>query len=614
MLRLLKGGEGLLDNMLLLKGIKVAVVSVILVALYWISRKEREIWLHRGWPMLLLGLLLVLAGDIINLGSEFPGFNPLLLPLEPVHLDSIRMGLWIVGNGLLAVGFWHWLPLVSEIRFAQQDLERANQLLERQILERTLELRTTNEQLQRDIEERRKVEESFRYLAHHDALTSLPNRALFRDRLDHAIAQANRYGYKVAVMFLDLDRFKAINDTLGHNAGDELLKIVGDRLRNCVRDCDIVARLGGDEFTIIVEDIVEDADAAVVANKILDAVAQPFNLLGHEVFITTSVGITLFPNDDHDADNLLRNADAAMYQAKESGRSNYQFYLPDMNIRARERLKMESSLRRAMERSEFTLHYQPRVDMESGQIMGAEALLRWRHAEMGTVSPSEFVPILEDTGLIIPVGEWALRTACAQNRQWQEMGLPPIRVAVNLSVRQFFQRDLAELVSQVLTETGMEAQYLELEITEDSLLDSNHMNTTTLTRLKELGVHISIDDFGTGYSSLSYLRRLPIDTLKIDQSFVRDITSGSDGAAIASAIIAMASSLRLKVLAEGVETDEQLSFLRSQGCDEIQGFSFSHPVSAEEFGQLLREGRQMQVLQGLGGYYVNMVSNARVVN
>ncbi|MDP1682053.1 MAG: bifunctional diguanylate cyclase/phosphodiesterase, partial [Burkholderiales bacterium] len=368
-------------------------------------------------------------------------------------------------------------------------------------------------------------------------------------------------------------------------------------------------RLGGDEFTVVVEDIIEDHDAAAVAQKILDTLSQPFNLYGHEVFISVSVGVTLYPSDDENADNLLRNADSAMYRAKENGRNNFQFYVADMNVKARERLMLESSLRRALDRGEFMLYYQPRVDLLSGRVIGAEALLRWRHPEMGLVSPAEFIPILDETGMIIPVGDWALREACRQNREWQDMGLTPIRVAVNLSVRQFIQKDLADTIIRALDAAGLSAEHLELEITEDLFLEHNETNIITLARLKSMGIHISIDDFGTGYSSLSYLKRLPIDTLKIDQSFVRDIGTDPDNKAIASAIIAMASSLRLNVLAEGVETDEQLAFLRAQGCNEIQGFSFSHPLPAQEFEQLLREGRQMRLLQGLSGYYVNTVSS-----
>ena len=595
-----------MDEVFVLQWLKLGVVIVIILALLWMSRRQPAIARHRGWAMIILGLAIVGGGDALNIYTSLPAGHA----LASVHLlDVVRYSAWTLGNVLLAIGFWHWLPLVYAIKRAEEDLTQANELLEAQVAQRTGELKSANDKLSLDLEARKRVEQSMRHMAHHDALTGLPNRALFRDRLTHAMAQADRYHQKLAVLFLDLDRFKAINDTLGHNVGDQLLKIAAERLRSCVRDCDTVARLGGDEFTVIVDDIIEVQDAAVVAQKILDTLSQPFNLHGHEVFISVSVGITLYPNDDESADNLLRNADSAMYRAKEYGRNNYQFYVADMNVKARARLMLESSLRRALDRGEFALYYQPRVDLFSGRVIGAEALLRWRHPEMGLVPPTEFIPILEETGMIIPVGDWVLRQASRQNHIWQEMGLPPIRMAVNLSARQFIQKDLAESVLRVLEGAGLLPEYLELEITEDLLIEHNQTNIITLAKLRSHGIHISIDDFGTGYSSLSYLKRLPIDTLKIDQSFVRDIVTDPDNKAIVSAIIAMASSLHLNVLAEGVETDEQLACLRAQGCNEIQGFSFSHPLVAEDFEQLLRDGRQMRVLQGLSGYYINRVDN-----
>jgi diguanylate cyclase (GGDEF)-like protein len=594
------------NEVLALKGLKVAVVLAIALALLWMGRREPDLSRHPGWGMLLTGLFIVLFGDVLNLGFG-DGRDSLWVAPFPEFTEVTRYGAWVLGNLLLALGFWRWLPLVRQLKQAQAALSDANEALEREVAQRTLELKRANEQLRHDLEERKRTERAMRHMAHHDALTDLPNRALFRDRLSHAMAQADRYHQRLAVLFLDLDRFKAINDTLGHNAGDQLLRIAAERLKGCVRECDTVARLGGDEFTVIVEDVEDRQAAAVVAQKIIDSFSQPFTLHGHEVFVTTSVGITLYPDDGEHLDTLLRNADAAMYRAKDCGRNNYQFYVPEMNTRARERLLLENALRRALVKEEFILHYQPRVDLRSGNVIGAEALLRWRHPERGLMAPDEFVPLLEETGLILPVGEWVLREACRQNRAWQDKGLPPVRVAVNLSVRQFLQRDLAALVASVLEETGLPPSFLELEITEELLLEHSAANAAALNRLRELGVHISIDDFGTGYSSLSYLKRLPIHTLKIDQSFVRDITLDSDGAAIVSAIIAMACNLRLNVLAEGVETEAQLAFLRAQGCNEIQGYSFSRPLDAEAFERLLREGRRMHLLQGLAGYYVNLM-------
>ena len=552
----------MVDELLALKWVKLGVVVAITFALLWMSQRQPAIARHRGWTIIIIGLVIVGFGDALNIYSTTPTVQAFA---SAYVLDIVRYSAWTMGNVLLAVGFWHWLPLVVAIKEAKEELKQANELLESQVIQRTAELKSANDKLHHDLEERKRVEQSIRHMAHHDALTGLPNRSLFRDRLTHAMAQADRYHQKLAVMFLDLDRFKAINDTLGHNVGDQLLKIAAERLRSCVRDSDTVARLGGDEFTVIVEDIVEDHDAAAVAQKILDTLSQPFNLYGHEVFISVSVGVTLYPSDDENADNLLRNADSAMYRAKEFGRNNFQFYVAEMNIKARERLRLESSLRRALDRNEFMLYYQPRVSLESGRVIGAEALLRWRHPEMGLVPPSEFIPILDETGMIIPVGDWALREACRQNREWQDRGLPPIRVAVNLSVRQFMQKDLADTIVRALEAANLSAEHLEVEITEDLFLEHNQTNIITLARLKNMGIHISIDDFGTGYSSLSYLKRLPIDTLKIDQSFVRDI-GDPDNKAIASAIIAMASSLRLNVLAEGVETDEQLAFYAEKYC------------------------------------------------
>ena len=595
----------MVDEVLTLKWVKLLVAAAIILALLWMSRRQPAIAGHRGWAMIILGLMIIGVGDVMNIYTSTPAGQVLA---SAYMLEVARYSAWTLGSVLLALGFWHWLPLVCVIKQAQEELKQANELLEIQVAQRTSELKSANGKLIQDLEERKRVEQSIRHMAHHDALTGLPNRALFRDRLTHAMAQADRYHQILAVLFLDLDRFKAINDTLGHNVGDELLKLTAERLRSCIRDCDTVARLGGDEFTIIVDDIVEIQDAAVVAQKILDTISQPFNLHGHEVFISVSIGLTLYPNDDENADNLLRNADSAMYRAKEYGRNNFQFYVADMNVKARERLMLESQLRRALDRNEFTLYYQPRVNLFSGRVIGAEALLRWRHPDMGLVPPAQFIPILEDTGMIIPVGEWVLHQASQQNRIWQDLGLPRIRMAVNLSVRQFVQKELAGSILAILERVGLSPEYLELEITEDLLLEHNQTNIITLTKLRNQGIHISIDDFGTGYSSLSYLKRLPIDTLKIDQSFLRDIENDPDNKAITSAIIAMAGSLHLNVLAEGVETEEQLAFLRAQGCNEIQGFSFSQPLTAEEFERMLVDGRQMRVLQGLSGYYVNMVN------
>ena len=433
-----------------------------------------------------------------------------------------------------------------------------------------------------DITERKRAEARLMQLANFDALTGLPNRALFHDRLAHALAKAHRSKKLVALLFLDLDRFKIINDSLGHYAGDELLKSVAERLQKNAREDDTVARLGGDEFTVILEGITYNEDATIVARKILEVMGQPFYLDGHEVFVTTSMGIAIYPLDGDNSDDLLKNADTAMYRAKEQGRNGYRFYTADMNAKAVEQLIMESSMRHALERNEFEVYYQPQIDVHSRELTGFEALLRWRHPDLGLLYPSQFLRLAEDNGLIVVIGEWVLHHACAQAAEWQRTGLPPVRVAVNLSGRQFRQENLVESVARALRESGLSPHLLELEITENFLLDNIQSAVITLNRLHDLNVQLAMDDFGTGYSSLSYLKRFPLNSLKIDQSFVRDISTDPDDAAIAEAIIALAKTLRLRVMAEGVETEEQLYFLRSRGCDQAQGFLINEALPAHQ--------------------------------
>ena len=440
----------------------------------------------------------------------------------------------------------------------------------------------------KDITERMQVQERLHYLAHHDVLTELPNRILCMDRLKHAISRTQRSGRLLAVLFLDLDRFKNINDSLGHDVGDRMLKAMAKRLINCVREEDTVARVGGDEFAIIFEDILAVEDGATVARKILHALSKPFVLEGQELFITSSIGISIYPNDSEDARVLLKNADVAMHRSKDLGRNSYQFYSSDMGARALERLTLETNLRYALERKEFTLHYQPLIDLKSEKILGMEALLRWQHPELGLISPSDFIPILEDIGLIVQIGEWVLHTACTQAKEWERMGYDFLRVAVNLSGTQFNDPHLIPMIENVLHKTGLDANLLELEITESVIMRSASVVVDNLDILNSMGVRLAIDDFGTGYSSLSYLKRFPINTLKIDRSFVSDITSDSDDAAIVQTIVAMAHSLKLEVVAEGVENEEQLEFLRACSCDVIQGFHFSVPLSVDEVPGFLK--------------------------
>ncbi len=439
----------------------------------------------------------------------------------------------------------------------------------------------------RDISERTYAEEQIKHLAYHDVLTGLPNRLLFKDRLTVALSHAQRNGSRLAVLFLDLDRFKVINDSLGHNIGDQLLQAVAARVQSCVRESDTVARLGGDEFTLLLPHLSRSDDAAPVAQKLLEAVRYPFHIEGREFFITTSCGVSLYPEDGLDAETLIKNADTAMYQAKEQGRDNYQLFNAFINARALQRIALEHGLRRALSNDEMAVHYQPIFDFRSGRISGMEALLRWNHPEMGSIPPGMFIPLAEANGVMVPIGTWAMRTACRQARQWHEAGFKNLSLAVNLSVCQLQQPDLVQRVREILEETQIQPRMLELEITESSAMQSPETSVRTLYELKKLGVRISLDDFGTGHSSLSYLKRFPIDTLKIDQSFVRDITTDPDTAAIVSAIIAMARSLRLKVIAEGVEFTEQANFLRRYNCDQMQGYLIKGPVPAHEFVDLI---------------------------
>ena len=434
----------------------------------------------------------------------------------------------------------------------------------------------------------RQAEERVRHLAHFDDLTGLPNRNMFNQRLSHALARARRVDEPLAILFIDLDRFKNINDTLGHGAGDRALKEIAQRLRGCLREADTVSRLGGDEFVVLIEGASQPADVVEVAQKILAAVARPVHLESQEFHLTASIGISTCPGDSDDLQGLMKNADIAMYRAKEQGKNNFQFYSAQINVHTLERAALESDLRHALERNEFLLHYQPKVDIGGNRIVGMEALVRWQQPGKGLVAPAQFIPLAEETGLIVPIGEWVLKTACLQNKAWQERGLPRLRVAVNLSARQFTHESLLQDVARALDETGLDPAWLEFEITESMVMRDPEHAVTLLHGLKAMGIHLSIDDFGTGYSSLSYLKRFPLDSVKIDRSFIRDLPGDGDDAAITQAIIAMAHSLRLVVIAEGVETEEQLGFLRVNGCDQMQGYHFSRPLPEDQFLRLLQ--------------------------
>jgi diguanylate cyclase (GGDEF)-like protein len=427
------------------------------------------------------------------------------------------------------------------------------------------------------------------YLAYHDGLTELPNRSLFSKLLSQSISEAQRYHRTLAVAFLDLDHFKRINDTLGHEAGDQLLQQVAARLKECVRDSDTVARLGGDEFVVLLPALADEKYAAIVARNILAATARPFNLLGQEFRVTASIGISTYPHDGLDEQTLTKNADIAMYQAKAEGKNNFQFYSEKLNANSLERLTLESSLRHALERDEFRLHYQAKRDIASGRITGMEALLRWEHPDLGTVAPMQFIPLAEETGMIIPIGKWVLKTACLQGVAWRNQGLPQLSIAVNLTARQFGDEQLLADVTAILASTGMDPHFLEIELNESLLIHNVENTLRILTGLKALGIRIAVDDFGTGYSSLAMLQRFPLDTIKIDRSFMRDIIGTSQDTGLADAIIALGKSLSLTVVAQGVETKEQADHLRVHACDELQGFYFKRPLPAAEFTQLLRD-------------------------
>jgi len=441
-----------------------------------------------------------------------------------------------------------------------------------------------------DVTDLMRYQEQLEYQANYDSLTRLPNRNLLRDRLQHALIVAQRQHKGVAVVFMDLDGFKNVNDSLGHSVGDRLLGVVAERLARCTRTSDTVARHGGDEFVIVMTDTVDEQSLIAWMERVRASVSEPVWLDGTELYVGCSMGASLFPQDGDDAETLMKKADLAMYRAKDMGRNTFQFYQPEMNASAGARLNLERRLRRALRDNQFLLHYQPQVDIHTGQIVGTEALVRWHDPEGGLVPPSSFIPVAEESGLIGPLSEWVLREACRQNKAWQNLGLPPARVSVNLSARVFQQRDIARLVMQVLDETGLEPQYLELELTESAIMRNAEEAVSMLNELSALGIGLAIDDFGTGYSSLSYLKRFPVDRLKIDRSFVSDIGISGDDETITSAIIALAHSLKLQVIAEGVETSAQLDFLKERACDEMQGFYFAKPLSTDAISELMKGG------------------------
>lgn len=449
----------------------------------------------------------------------------------------------------------------------------------------------------RDITERRFAQQELYKLAHYDILTGLPNRVLLLDRLQQSKALSHRMNTRFALLFIDLDRFKIINDTLGHSVGDELLMLVAGRLKRTLRESDTVARIGGDEFIILLLNVHDRNEVSLLADKILKSLVLPFTLGEHELFITTSLGICMYPDDDQDTEAMMKKADIAMYNAKSRGRNNFQFFNEEMDQNASRRFVISNSLRRGLEQNEFRLYYQPKVDVITGRIVAMEALARWQHSELGLLSPVEFIQLAEESGLIMQLGEWVLREACIQNMKWRREGIGDLRVAVNLSGYQLQHKTLLATVTKVLEETGMEAKWLELEITESVIMQNPDITVSILSSISDLGIHISIDDFGTGYSSLAHLKRFSVNTLKIDKSFVRDVDLNSTDAAITTAIIAMGNSLSLNVIAEGVETQAQYDFLRENKCDQVQGYLFSRPLPADEIIEVLKNNLQQKTNQ-----------------
>jgi diguanylate cyclase (GGDEF)-like protein len=555
-------------HLLLASGIIAVVASF---AALWLFFRLRN---GRSWQMRLARL-----GAAVIMGLAISGMHYTGMAASRFAPGSYCTGAVSPDNNWLAI-------TIAVIAFAVLTITTILLIYDAHLDSR---IRKHNRQLAQANEQLEEVNAQLQHVAMHDALSGLPNRLLLADRLSQAIAQAERHQSRFAVFVVDLDRFKAINDSLGHLAGDAMLKEVARRLASVLRKADTLARLGGDEFVLVLNEIASAQDVETIAGRVLADIARPVKLSDLELHTSASIGISQFPTDGTNAETLLQHADAAMYHAKKNGRNAYQLFVPAMNAFARDRLELENGLRRALVQGEFVLHYQPKVDVRDGGIDSAEALIRWQHPTRGLTAPLDFIPLAEESGLILPIGEWVLREACRQACAWQTAGLRPLRVAVNLSAQQFRQKNLVAVVRSALNAARLEPRYLELELTESAVMHDAEQSIEILRQLSALGVRISVDDFGTGYSSLSYLRRLPLDKLKIDRAFIRDVVTSRDDAAIVRAIISLAHNLRLKVIAEGVETPDQLAFLRELGCDQYQGYHYSVPVPDNVFVEMLRE-------------------------
>jgi diguanylate cyclase (GGDEF)-like protein len=533
----------------------------------------------------------LVLSDIVMGGISGLKMLPQVLQLSPDTAVVMISGEQTIERAIEAMraGAFDYITKPFDLRHVEAAVRRA---LEHHKLR---EAKRRYEEHLEELVEQRTAERD--HLAYHEALTGLPNRVLFKDRLTLAITQSHRHEQMLVVTFISIDRFKNLNDTLGHWIGDRLLCGVAERLSRMGDEGDTVASCGGEEFAVLVSGISRTESAVRVVQKIQETLKSPFNFDGHELFITVSIGIGLYPHDGADAETLLQHAGVALAGAKQQGGDSYGFYRADMNDQALKRLELENSLRRAVERDEFVVYFQPQLNTGTSQIVGMEALVRWQRPELGLISPLEFIPLAEETGLIVPIGEWVLRNACAQNKAWQEAGFAPLQVSVNFSPRQFQQPGLVEQVRRAVDDARLDPHYVVIELTESSIMKDAELTIQTLHQLKETGVQVSIDDFGTGYSSLSYLKRFPVDILKIDISFVRNSTTDPKDAAIVRAIITLAHSLKLKVIAEGVETEEQLRFLSSLGCDEVQGYLFGTPLPGDAFRQILLEGAEPGVMK-----------------